>query len=119
METLKNSSGTGAWLKRFDHEIDIRMSNPFLTNLKLAKAMGISSSHLTRKVKGLTGKTPNKYIRDRRLMTAHKYLHEGTYQTVRQTASEVGFINTGYFNRQFKAKYKISPFQILKDNGWR
>lgn len=119
MGILQNSLGNAAWLRRFDYEIDSRMSNPFLTNLKLAKAMGISSSHLTRKVKELTGKTPNKYVRDRRLMTAYKYLHEGTYQTVRQTASEVGFINTGYFNRQFVAMYKISPFQILKDNGWR
>lgn len=119
MESLSYSTGGAAWLKRFDQEIDLLISNPFLTNLKLAKAMGISSSHLTRKVKELTGKTPNKYVRDRRLVTANKYLQEGTYQTVRQTASAVGFINTGYFNRLFIAKFKISPFQILKDNGWR
>ena len=118
MEAL-SSSGNIAWLKRFDQEIDSHMSNPFLTNLRLAKAMGISSSHLTRKVKELTSKTPNKYIRERRLMAANKYLHEGTYQTVRQTASAVGYINTGYFNRQFKEMFKISPFQVLKDNGWR
>ena len=112
-------SGSSAWIKRFDQEIDTRISSHFLTNFTLAKAMGISSSHLVRKVKKLTGKTPNKYIRNRRLKVAYQYLQEGKYQTVRQTAFAVGFINTSYFNRQFAAKYKVSALQVLKDNGWR
>lgn len=119
MNTSFNSSGDAAWIKRFEQAIDLNLSSTFLTNHHLAKAMEISNSHLTRKVKELTGITPNQYIRQRRLDTARKYLQEGTYLTVRQTASAVGFINVGYFNRKFIARFKISPFQVLKDNGWR
>ena len=119
MEPSSNFSGDAVWIKRFEQAIEQNLSSTFLTNYHLAKAMEISNSHLVRKVKKLTGITPNQYVRQYRLDAALKFLQEGTYITVRQTASAVGFINVGYFNRKFTARFNISPFQVLKNNGWR
>jgi len=108
-----------AWLRQFDRAIESNISNPLLTNYQLAKTMGISNGLLASKLKKVTGITPRKYIREYRLKTAFRYLKEGKFRTVAQVAFAVGFVNVGYFNRKFISRFNASPFQLLKDNGWR
>ncbi len=119
---MKNSvyqSDSKPCLQQIERVIENNISNPLLTNYQLATALGVSCSLLTENLKDATGVTPRKYIREYRLKMAFKYLESGKFLTVGQTASAVGFINVGYFNRKFTARFNISPFQVLKNNGWR
>ena len=119
MLQTKSIEDKKTWLRRLNRTIDANISNPFFSNIYIAKKMGIDKNNLNKMLKNITGLTPNKYIRYRRLKKAKNYLEKGTFYTVQEAAFEVGFINVGYFNREFIKMFDISPFQILKDYGWR
>lgn len=75
---------------------------------QLAKIMGISRSGLHRKIKKLTGKSANPFIRELRLKKSLDLL-SGTNATVSEIAYDVGFGSVAYFDRCFHKYYGISP----------
>lgn len=111
--------GTKKWLNRFNRLIDKNIDNADLSNDYIAKSLNISERHLFRKVKELSGLSPQKYISQYRLKLAMHYLKTGKYRTVKETSFAVGFRNTSYFISQFSKKYGIKPLQVLQEAGWR
>lgn len=75
----------------------------------MANEMNISSRQLNRKVKQLTGITPNKFLRDIKLEKAKRLLDEGAVTTVAEASFAVGFEKPDYFSRLFKEKYGKRP----------
>lgn len=102
-----------------DKIIEIDPGALSLTNEKLASELDISERDLFRKVKKLTGLSPQKYLRRYRLRKAKKILVNGKYRTVNQTADAVGYSNVSYFIKQFEMEFGIKPLQVLQENGWR
>ena len=86
------------------------------TNLNIdtfAQKMGYGRTTFYKKVKKLTGKTPNDYIRMLRMEHAVELLKDDTL-TVAQVSYEVGIEDPYYFSKSFKAFYGISPTQYRK-----
>ena len=61
-----------------------------------------------KKVKGITGLSPNELIKVNRLKKAAELLLSGEY-TVSEISYKVGFEDPFYFSKCFKAQYKTSP----------
>ena len=71
---------------------------------------GCSASHFMRWFKKMTGTTFAAYLNERRLATAAELLRT-TDDTVLTIAGQVGFDNLSNFNRQFKARFGMTPRQ--------
>lgn len=78
-----------------------------------AQKMGYGRTTFYKKVKKLTGKTPNDYIKMLRMERAVELLKDDTL-TVAQVSYEVGIEDPYYFSKSFKAFYGISPTQYRK-----
>jgi len=111
--------GAEKWLNRFHSLIDTNLDDPFFSNQQLAEALAISERHLFRKIKELTGLSPQKYLSQYRLYEAMKYLKNGKYRTVKETSYAVGFRNPSYFIKQFEKEFGKKPLFVLKEAGWR
>lgn len=61
-----------------------------------------------KKVKGITGMSPNEFIKVRRLKKAAELLLTGEF-TVSEISYKVGFDDPFYFSKCFKAQYNCSP----------
>jgi len=112
-------SGAQKWLSRFHAIIDKNLSNPSLNNEQLALTLLVSERHLFRKVKELSGMSPQKYLKHYRLQKAERYLKNGKYRTVKETSFAIGFRNSSYFIREFEKVFGVKPLQVLQEEGWR
>lgn len=101
------------FLQTLDRIITDNMSNLDLSVDELASHFRMGRSKFFEKVKDITGKTPNNYIRDYRMDHACELL--GTEDlTVAEVASQVGFSDPFYFSTVFKRKYGITPSRWQK-----
>ena len=83
---------------------------------ELAQAVHMSRSQLYRKLKALTSKTPNAFLREIRLAKA-KELLESDAGNVSEISMMVGFSNANYFYKCFKEAYGKTPGEILKSEN--
>lgn len=79
----------------------------------LTKKTGMSHSTLYRKVKGLTGISPNEFIRKVKLKNSMQLLMTGKYN-VSEVAYKTGFNHLSYFRLCFKNEYGMTPSEYLK-----
>jgi len=78
-------------------------------NLKqMSKELGHSTSQVYRKIKNLTGKAPNAFMREYRLHKALDLLHR-QQGNISEIAFETGFNSAAYFTKCFYDKYGILP----------
>jgi AraC-like DNA-binding protein len=80
-----------------------------------AQEVGMSSSNLNRKLKALTDKTTNQFIRTLRLTRAQQLLLKGKYR-ISEAAYAVGFTDTSYFTKCFSKEFGVSPTQYVASN---
>ena len=76
----------------------------------LAKISNVSEVYFRRIFKKLLGYPPAEYRIKLRLEKACEYL-KFTNLPVRQIAEELGFIDSAYFTKTFKERYKLTPLQ--------
>ena len=77
----------------------------------MANVVGMSRMHLNRKIKAMTGMTPNELIRAVRLNRAAGLLLTGA--SVSETADRVGFDTPAYFSKVFKEQYHVTPSEFV------
>lgn len=82
-----------------------------------SKPVGLSKSQCYRKLKTLTGKSPNIFLKDYRLKKAWEILNK-KMTNVAQTAFKTGFTSPSYFSKCFQRKYGHSPSQHLAAKTW-
>ncbi len=78
------------------------------TLAKLSQMAGVSESTFRRLFKKQTGKSPNEFIRNQRLISAARLLLI-TDDYINDIAYEVGFEDVNYFIRVFKKNFGVSP----------
>lgn len=78
----------------------------------LTQELGMSTSTLYRKIKSLTGLSPNEYIRRYKMQYAERLMLKGSY-SISEIAYMVGMNSTAYFRRCFKAEYGMLPSEYL------
>jgi DNA-binding response OmpR family regulator len=80
----------------------------------LCQEMAMSRTLFYSRLKSLTGKAPQEFIRIIRLQKAAELLKEG--RNVSDVALETGFINTKYFSSLFKKQFGIQPSKYGRQN---
>ncbi|PHI19747.1 hypothetical protein CEQ90_10990 [Lewinellaceae bacterium SD302] len=80
----------------------------------IAQAVGYSRSQLTRKLKALTGYTPNKLVLYMRLNEARRQLEKGR-GSVSEIAYRVGFSNLSYFAKKFQEMTGVLPSAVERE----
>lgn len=88
--------------------VEKHMHNPEFSVDELISKMGLGRTIFYRKVHGVTGYSPNKYIRVIRLKKAAELLQEGKY-SVSEVCYKVGMNDPFYFSQCFKQQFGISP----------
>ena len=96
------------------HEIvESHLSDTHFTIKQFAREIGFSQPQLTRKLEALTGMSPSRFIRSRRLLCA-KTMLEKLDNSVSQVAFECGFNNLSYFSRSFKQQFGQLPSECIR-----
>lgn len=75
---------------------------------EVAQAAGYSPAYLTSLVQEQTGRTVKRWIIERRMVQARTLLAT-TDQSIREIAEASGYTDAGYFTRQFRQFYGVSP----------
>lgn len=96
------------FVKRLDAIIANHLSETDLSVDLLAEKLHLGRTLFYRKVRGVTGYTPNDYIRVIRLRKAAELLREGD-KNVSEVAFAVGFDNPYYFSKRFKEQFGVPP----------
>lgn len=101
--------------EKFMHKLyDTLQQNITNSDLNLdsfCKELGLSKSNLYRKIKQITGYSPNEFIRNFRLEAAAKMLKE-TDMTITEVYCAIGYNSPAYFSNCFKALYGVSPSEF-------
>ena len=103
------------FIEKLDKIIADNIASGNLNIAFLTDQLGMSSSSLYRKVKGLTSLSPNEYIRNSRLRFARELLLDGKHN-VTETAYLAGFGTPNYFRDCFRAEYGLSPTDFVNQN---
>jgi AraC-like DNA-binding protein len=99
--------------------IEENMMNPDLNVELVSDHFTVSLAQLHRKIKSLTGSTPNNLIKSIRLRKAYKLIRESGFR-VSEAAYQTGFSDPNYFTTCFKKEFGENPSQIetsLKDTA--
>ncbi|NQU54795.1 MAG: helix-turn-helix transcriptional regulator, partial [Bacteroidetes bacterium] len=93
------------------HIIDLLEKNIDNTGFNIesfCKNIGVSSSQLYRKIKSITGLSPNEFIRTHRLKKAALLIKESNLN-ISEIAYQVGFNDALYFSKCFKKQFGTAP----------
>ena len=94
--------------------IEKNISNYHLDIAFLTDQFNMSQSTLYRKIKGLTGISPNEFIRKIRLKHSARLLLNGNCN-VSEAAYDSGFNDIAYFRECFKEEFGMTPSEYLKN----
>jgi len=100
-------------LSQVKHTVESNMDNSKFSVEQLANSLHLSRMQLYRKLKALTGKSPNKIIREIRLQCAAQLLKSKQYN-VADVTYMVGYNDLKYFRDQFKKEFGVSPSEYSK-----
>ncbi|GHT08988.1 sensor histidine kinase [Bacteroidia bacterium] len=100
------------FMDKFRELVEARIQND-LNIEDLSREAGLSYTQLYRKVKSLTGYTPNELLKIIRLQKAQLLLQTSGLN-ISEIAYETGFTSPAYFTKCFKDFYKESPTDYQK-----
>lgn len=90
-----------------------QISNSAFAVDDLAAVMGLGRSSFYRKVRGVTGYSPNEYMRIIRMKKAAELLLKNCY-TVAEVSYKIGIEDPFYFSKCFKKQFGVSPSVYLR-----
>ncbi len=109
--TERPSATASLFITRYKEVVESRLSDSELSVEDLAADMNLSRVQLYRKVKAVTGATPNELLRTARLNRAYQLLLT-TDKSISEVAYQVGFTSPSYFTKCFKEEYGILPGEV-------
>lgn len=101
-----------AWLSNFDNYIKGIYLNHHINIPEIANEFAMSESGLLRKLKRLTGYSPQQYIQELRLQEAYLLLRRGTH-SVQTVAYKMGYKDPRTFSRAFKNRFGTLPSDVF------
>jgi signal transduction histidine kinase/ligand-binding sensor domain-containing protein/DNA-binding response OmpR family regulator len=96
------------FLRKVMNSIEANISNPDFSVESLSDEMGMSSTHLYRKLKSLTQLGGNEIIKKYRIKKASLLL-KNKEGNISEIMYEVGFSNLSYFSKCFRAEFGVTP----------
>ncbi len=100
-------------LQKLNACIDKWLDNPELSVETLCDELGLSRTHLNRKIKEVTGESPASYIRQLRLRKSARMMKERNL-TVSEIAYMVGFSSPSYFCQAFRDYFGVTPKEYIQ-----
>lgn len=101
------------FIEKFDVYITNHIDNPNLSIDQIAEHFGYSRAMFFRKVRTLTGSTPNEFIKEKRMLYATDLLSQENL-TITEVSYRVGISNPQYFATCFKKRFGVSPKDYKK-----
>lgn len=114
IDTLAHSKADKAFLDRIQQIIHEQLNDPAFDIGQLADKLFMSRSTLFRKIKQLSGTTPNELITITRLKKAAELLATGGYR-VYEVAAMTGFNSAVVFGRAFSKQFGVSPTNYVRN----
>ena len=101
------------WMRQVEAIVRRELGNKYYSFAHLADEMALSERQVHRKIKQITGLTPNKYLREIRLHQARQLLVSGDYTTISEVAYAIGFEDPHYFSTLYKNRFGRKPSSYL------
>lgn len=89
--------------------LEEHLSHPEFSVDEFAQLMNLGRTVFYRKLRGVTGYSPNEYLRIIRMKKAAELLLSGENLTVAEVSYKVGINDPFYFSKCFKAQFGIAP----------
>jgi PAS domain S-box-containing protein len=102
------------WLNGLELLIRKHIGKTDLNISMVSAKINMSERQLFRRIRILTGITPNKFIRIVRLQLSREAIESGKYRTVAEVAYAAGFATPSYFSKLFKEIYCMDVSELLK-----
>ena len=102
------------WLQQIEQLVLKNLTNTQFQVHSIADAVHSSERQLYRRLKKLTGFSPNQFIQEIRLQTAREWLENQQYSTVKEVCYAVGFQDIVYFSRLFLNRFGRYPATFLR-----
>ena len=97
------------FVEKMGRIMETQLGNPQFTVDEFASMMGVGRSIFYRKVRGVTGYSPNEYIRIMRMKKAAELLSSPENLTVAEVSYQVGINDPFYFSKCFKLQFGVTP----------
>ncbi|MBQ3361599.1 MAG: helix-turn-helix domain-containing protein [Prevotella sp.] len=104
-------------LERVMKVVNAHIADSDLSVEQIANEVGLSRSHLHRKMKELTGESTGDFVRNIRLKRA-AYLLEGGRHSIAEVMYACGFDSPPGFSTRFKNFYGVSPSEYMKEHSY-
>lgn len=101
------------WLEQLESILKKEVGNTSFTLDQVQKELFISRRQMHRRVKKITGLTPNNYFREIRLQVARELLESGKVRTVSEAAAAVGFDTAKYFSTIYAQRFGKRPIEYF------
>lgn len=115
--TRKIELNVSSYEERFLQEavdtVKENMEDPEFDVKRFCEAMQVSNSMLYRKLKSLTGLSPNEFIRNIRFDVAKELIRQRK-GNISDIAYRVGFKDARYFSSSFKKEFNMTPGEYLE-----
>jgi len=96
------------FLKRLRQAIEVNIENKDFGVDELGREIGMSRSHIHRKLQALTGKSASRYIRTYKLEKARDLLRKNI-GTVSEISYQLGFSSPAYFGQVYAEEFGYPP----------
>ncbi|RKF03724.1 signal transduction histidine kinase [Tenacibaculum lutimaris] len=97
------------WIKKVEEFINKQCSDPNMTQEDIAQHFNTSRSSLNRKIKAVTGLTPNQFITEVKLQKARIIIEQNPSILLKTLALEVGYLHTTHFSKIYKQRFGLLP----------
>ena len=101
------------FLEKCIEVVEEHLDDEAFNSKKLATALGMSYSSITKKIKAVSGQSLNNFIRFIRLRKAARLFIDTTYN-VTEVATTVGIFDARYFREQFSKQFGMNPSDFIK-----
>lgn len=96
------------FIKRFMDVVEANLSDPDFGVETISREIGMSATHLYRRIKSLTGRSPQEIIMKYRIKKASLLL-QNNEGNVSEIMYKVGFSNLSYFSKRFREEFGVAP----------
>ncbi|TJZ60493.1 response regulator [Sphingobacterium olei] len=104
------------FLQRAIAIVEQHLDNPDFTVKMLAEQIGMSHSNLYKRIKSISGKSANEFIRYIRLRKVAQLLIN-TDHNINEAAFAAGFSDIKYFREQFQKLFRLKPSEYKRKYG--
>ncbi len=113
--TICSTDKDKEFLEKIHEIIEENLTNPDFSVDQFAQTVQMGRTVFYKKIKGITGYSPNEYLRVIRMKKAAELLST-TSLNVSEVSYRVGINDPFYFSKCFKMQFGKSPTQYLKGN---